>query len=324
MIDVIILAYNAHGTIDKAISSIVMQTALEDVTITIVDDCSPDGPYDEVISRYKPVVKIQGVKTEVNGGCGVVRQKGIDSTSGEYFMFLDADDTLSDAFSIARLKSALDDMPEACVAVGSFLEEREDGFSVHDKDMVWMHGKLYRRSFWERHAIKFHPTSRANEDNGVNTIIKFIADATGAKLAYVPDITYNWQYNHESITRANQCAYYFGASYPGYVENMIYAMRFCENALGGYTEYMLKMCARILCFLYAYYCETERYAPDNAATNFSACKEFYHVIYHNVRGQIPYEIFEDMFRLAMSASLTKFPYAPTKTIFQFINDLKGE
>lgn len=324
MVDVIILAYNAHGTIDKAISSIIMQTVLEDVIVTIVDDCSPDGSYDEIVNRYSPIVKIQSVKTEVNGGCGVVRQKGIDSTSGKYFMFLDADDTFGDAFAIARLKSALDDTPEACVAVGAFAEEREDGFQTHERDMVWMHGKMYRRDFWDQYAIRFHPTSRANEDNGVNTIIKFIADATGAKLVYVPEVTYNWQYNYQSITRANQCAYYFGASYPGYVENMIYAIRFAENALGGYTDYMLKMCARILCFLYAYYCETERFAPDKAETNFLACQDFYHNIYHDIRGRISYETFEEMFRFSMSASLSKFPYIPTKTIFQFIEDLKGE
>ena len=324
MTDVIILAYNAHKTIDKAIASIITQTVLADLTITIVDDSSPDGSYDEYVQRYGSIANIRCIKTPKNGGCGVVRQYGIDHTTGDYFMFLDADDTFADAFSIGRLIKALDDMPEACVAVGSFLEERENDFHLHEKDMVWMHGKLYRRSFWDQYNIRFHPTSRANEDNGVNTIIKFIADKDGYKLAYVPDVVYQWQYNHSSVTRANQCAYYFGASYPGYVANMIYAFNFVYKLFDGYTEYAIKMCARVLCFLYAYYCETQRYAPQNAETNFAACKQFYREIYQPVEHHVSTETFEDMYRLAMESSFSKFPYVQTQTIYQFLDDLKGD
>ena len=43
---------------------------------------------------------------------------------------------------------------------------------AHEQDMVWMFGKMYRRSFIDKYKIRFHETSRANEDNGFNTICR--------------------------------------------------------------------------------------------------------------------------------------------------------
>ena len=52
------------------------------------------------------------------------------------------------------------------------LPENEPGPVLidHSNDMVWMFGKIYRRSFIDKYKIKFHETSRANEDNGFNAI----------------------------------------------------------------------------------------------------------------------------------------------------------
>ena len=40
MIDIIIPAFNAHDTIEQAIASVIAQTAIDQIKITIVDDCS--------------------------------------------------------------------------------------------------------------------------------------------------------------------------------------------------------------------------------------------------------------------------------------------
>ena len=39
----------------------------------------------------------------------------------------------------------------------------------HERDMIWMFGKMYKRSFIDKYGIHFHESSRANEDNGFNT-----------------------------------------------------------------------------------------------------------------------------------------------------------
>ena len=41
-IDIIIPAYNAHNTIDKALASIACQNISDKIKVTIVNDCSPN------------------------------------------------------------------------------------------------------------------------------------------------------------------------------------------------------------------------------------------------------------------------------------------
>jgi glycosyltransferase involved in cell wall biosynthesis len=72
-IDVIIPAYKAHDTILRTLSSIIAQTILEDLTITIVNDCCPDGSY----KKFKPYIDIKEIKLKKK----VARQKGIDEAS---------------------------------------------------------------------------------------------------------------------------------------------------------------------------------------------------------------------------------------------------
>ena len=57
------------------------QTILDDLTITIVNDCCPDGSYKKYVDLFKPYIDIKEIKLKKNSGPGVVRQKGIDEAS---------------------------------------------------------------------------------------------------------------------------------------------------------------------------------------------------------------------------------------------------
>lgn len=86
-VSVIIPAYNAAGTIRKAIDSVLAQTHLPD-EILVIDDGSPDDLV-EVISDYGPPVQV--IRKE-NGGAASARNVGIDNATGDLIAFLDADD----------------------------------------------------------------------------------------------------------------------------------------------------------------------------------------------------------------------------------------
>lgn len=319
----IIPAYNAHDTIDRAIGSIIMQTVRDDIAITISDDASPAGPYDDVVRRYSDIVKIQCLRLPENGGPGVARQYAIDRTDGEYMVFMDADDTLASAFAIETMMLAFKQEPDAIVVSGSFYEETSDTFVTHEKDMVWMHGKCYLRQYLQEHGIRFHPSSRANEDNGVNMIIKLTANAYGKKIITIPYLSYYWHYKPDSITRNNNCEYYFSSSYSGYVDNMIYAFDCVERILGHATEDMAKCAATIMCFLYCYWNEALQFAPDNADANKLACSQFYNIVYRKLANMVSYKDFSAIYNAQMSASIKRFPSCiPTVTIFDFITDMK--
>ena len=86
-VSVVIPAYNAAGTIERAVESVLAQTRRPD-EIIVVDDGSTD----------ETSKKIEGYGSQIryiyqeNAGPSVARNKGIEAAGGEWIAFLDADD----------------------------------------------------------------------------------------------------------------------------------------------------------------------------------------------------------------------------------------
>jgi len=86
---VVIPAYNAENTIERAISSVLAQS-YPPFEIIIVDDTSKDKTQEIIESKYADAVKyIQKIS---NNGSSVARNTGMDAAKGDYIAFLDADD----------------------------------------------------------------------------------------------------------------------------------------------------------------------------------------------------------------------------------------
>jgi glycosyltransferase involved in cell wall biosynthesis len=84
MINIIIPAYNAHETIEKAIVSIAVQTISDQIEIILVDDGSDKG-YEELIKKFEKVIKIKYIKHKINLGISAARQTGLDAVDQPYF-----------------------------------------------------------------------------------------------------------------------------------------------------------------------------------------------------------------------------------------------
>ncbi len=97
MISFIIPVYNAENMIDRCISSIINQTTDENYEIIVVDDGSVDGTVTRVKKYIKEHPQIHLVEKS-NGGVSSARNVGIQNAKGEYLIFCDADDSLSDDF----------------------------------------------------------------------------------------------------------------------------------------------------------------------------------------------------------------------------------
>ena len=217
MIDVIIPAYNAHDTIERTLFSIAFQKNVDDLNVYIVNDAS-EKDYSNEVMFFKNFMNIKELKLKINGGPGVARQFGIDKSNSNYIVFIDADDVFSNPFSIKILYENMENS-NADVVISSFYEELEDGTTKeHIDDSIWLHGKMYRREFLEKHNIKFNNTY-ANEDNGFNQLV-LLHDA---KIKKIYDFTYHWGFNEKSITRINNHEYAFNGL-KGYIYNMTWAL----------------------------------------------------------------------------------------------------
>lgn len=111
LVSVVIPCWNQGSYLGEAIESVLGQRHPE-LELTVVDDGSADNSY-EVAARYPGVRRLR----QPNSGVAVARNRGLAESSGEYVVFLDADDRLLPnalEVGVAELLAA----PEAAFAAG--------------------------------------------------------------------------------------------------------------------------------------------------------------------------------------------------------------
>ena len=95
MISIIMSAYNASATINKAIDSVRSQS-LTDWELIIVDDASTDDTCNIILAYDDNRIKL--IKHSENLGAGLARRSGIEHITGEWMTFLDSDDYISEEY----------------------------------------------------------------------------------------------------------------------------------------------------------------------------------------------------------------------------------
>ncbi len=338
-IDVIIPAYNVPDHIlFRCLASIACQDIASELEVTIVDDASTQENYDAVIKAFSSILKINILRYETNGGPGVARQYGLDHTSNGYVTFIDADDTFNGAFSLKALRNGIEmenGLFQMCVGVFDEVHEAElnpgEGplLMPHEQDLIWMFGKLYRRGYIDKYNIRFHETSRANEDNGFNTICR-LCSSDQEQINFIPAHVYYWHENLNSITRANDCQYSYGGSerdsFYGYVENMIYAVKEAKKRK-PYNGNITMWAVNCMLNIYEYYIECVERAPDHAPNNWKWCKKYYDEVYSALEEDISLEIlaqhYNDVMRNAYLGNKLE-GIIPCMSIFEFLNKLKND
>ena len=93
LVSIVMPSYNAELHLDRSIKSVLNQSYLN-YELIIVDDGSSDNSF-EVCKKYAHEDMRIKVFSKENGGPASARNYAINNMSGEYVMFLDADDCLS-------------------------------------------------------------------------------------------------------------------------------------------------------------------------------------------------------------------------------------
>lgn len=326
-IDIIIPAYKAQGTMLRTLSSIACQSILEDLEVTLVNDCCPNGDYKVFVDMFSPYMTIREIKMPKNGGPGLARQYGIDNTGNQYFTCIDADDTFAGTLALETLRVGIQLNPTIQCCVGAFGELHE-GLNIvpHQQDMVWMFGKLYKREFIDRYKVRFNDT-RANEDTGFNTIVRLLCSNNPNEIVHwINDVVYYWHEKKDSITRINNCQYQFDQSFCGWTDNMIYAIQTAKKIqpFNGYVDQWTLEC---MMQLYTYYIETVARNPVFAEQNWEYTKKFYHACYKNIEPQITDETLAMSYSMVMqgkSMGGTFTGIIPCIGIKEFLDKLKNE
>lgn len=94
LISVIIPVYNVEKYIDRCVESVINQT-YKNLEIILVDDGSSDMSL-HLCNKWEKEDKRVKVLSKENGGASTARNAGIDSARGNYIMFVDSDDYVSE------------------------------------------------------------------------------------------------------------------------------------------------------------------------------------------------------------------------------------
>lgn len=324
-IDVIIPAYKAHGTIIRCLSSIACQTIIEDVTVTIVNDCCPEGDYSEVVKTFSPIMDVREIRTPVNGGPGVARQLGIDSTDGEFIAFVDADDMLYKCTALDTLRKEMADKTCMC-ASGAFASDKyRDDPEKFSRMMVWLFAKLYRRDFLRKYNVRFNST-RANEDSGFNRIVYLRCDNPEEKIVSLPEDLYFYNQRDDSITNINGDLYYYDQGLIGGLENLILAIQHVKQ-YKPLSSRMLEETVSFMTNCYFEYAGAREYAPEFTIQLWEYIKKYYHTCYKQVDEYITDKAFRQAYSISMMSALKcydLFGVIPKESIYEFMGRLRTE
>lgn len=144
----IVPVYKVEEYLPKCIESVLAQKH-QDFELLLIDDGSPDNCgriCDEYAAKYPE--KILAVH-QPNGGAGAARNHGIRLSKGEYILFLDSDDSISEDL-LSDLASVIEQNPVDLILYGARVikDEKENGQLHEDVPAeqvirVKEHPKLY-------------------------------------------------------------------------------------------------------------------------------------------------------------------------------------
>lgn len=211
-LSIIIPAYNAEAYLPQCLDSILAQER-QGCEVIVVDDGSTDGTA-ALLERY-PDVK---VVHQENRGMSTARNRGLDEARGEYILFVDSDDLLTDgaletlvaelsgediiAFNAKKLHDATGEQtyhptirePETTDGWTYFCRHRLEATDIH---FVCIWQRAYRRQFLIDNNLRFADGLRRAEDDLFTT--QAMLHAKSVKT--IPDCLYTYRVRRGSITR---------------------------------------------------------------------------------------------------------------------------
>ena len=323
---IIIPAYRAHSTIMRCLSSIAIQTIIEDVSVVLVNDCCPEGDYAEAVKAFGPCMDIREIRAPVNGGPGTARQIGIDNSDSEFIAFVDADDFLFKATSLETLRREISTDDTYMCASGAFYSPKyRDDPTKNSQLMVWLFGKLYRRAFLDKYKIRFNGT-RANEDSGFNRTVLMLCDNPQERIKLIEEVLYYYSARDKSITNINGNIYYFDQGICGGIDNMIWAIEHARRAK-PFSGEVIRTTVNVMCFCYFGYMSTIENDPDLSIQLWEYIKKYYHTCYERIEDYVTDGAFKQAyFGNMISAARNRgfIAVTPYMTVQEFMHRLKTE
>lgn len=222
-ISIITTFYNAQTFIGNAIGSVLGQKVPDgcEIEYVLVDDKSQDNSrhlVENIINNTsKENFKFKLVEPEVNLGCGGARKFGIENATGNYFMFLDADDYYIHLDFVENAYNTITSENADVVEYGVIYNQQNGQQSnstapqkivltdPHDMEIALFKDNLIKFNVWSkmytRKIVESYPYSTVRTFEDVRTIPVWISNCSKVVIMPIPQINYRAASN--SIIRTN-------------------------------------------------------------------------------------------------------------------------
>lgn len=226
-VSVIIPAYNCGKYIHRTVSSLLAQT-YERIEIIIVNDGSTDDMLEKLLELTAKHPSVN-VITQSNSGVSCARNTGISKATGNYIMFMDADDEVKENWVASAVQAI--EQNQADIAVGGYfvadmdtgLEDSRSRFSdgvfgreafierifCHRDILPAVWNKIFRTDIIKEHHLRFDGKYAVGED-----LLFLIQYSIYIKRAYVfNEHTYCYFINAGGAMNAHQSGHEFKESW---------------------------------------------------------------------------------------------------------------
>ena len=217
-ISIISTFYNAEQYLDQSIQSVLKQTCQNiNIEYILINDCSTDNSLDVAKEKIKDFEKenfsVSILTTENNLGCGGARKFGIEHATGDYFMFLDADDYYISPTFVSRAYKDITFNKADIVEYGVLYNEL-NGNSIYmtvKEKIVINNGEEGVYNIFKDNKIKFnvwskiytraivesYPYSDTRTYEDIRTIPIWVKNAN--KIVIMPNVEINYRASSNSI-----------------------------------------------------------------------------------------------------------------------------
>lgn len=111
-VSIIIPVYNCEKYLNQCLNSVLNQKTNCSYEIICINDGSTDRSI-EILNKYQGKIKIIDIE---NSGPGKARNIGISESSGEFLMFVDSDDYVSDNFVEKMYQTIIENNADVCIS----------------------------------------------------------------------------------------------------------------------------------------------------------------------------------------------------------------
>lgn len=155
-ISIVTVSYNTHDCIEKTIQSVIEQT-YPNVEYLIIDGGSTDGTQ-QIIEQYSD--RIAYFVSEKDKGLYDGMNKGIAAATGDYLLFMNADDVFANNRVVEKIAHFIEEHPDADVVYGNSEQVLEYGIYEVRPKVAYINHKMaisHQATFVKLSLLRSHP-----------------------------------------------------------------------------------------------------------------------------------------------------------------------